>query len=188
MEIKDLKDFYIDLDGDVKTTSGNSNIAMFVTDTNKPNSEYIVADNIDQIKGQLNKINPLFDLDIEIFKQYSIKTDKDGNIIGIKIYADNTDHVDNLNMILTGYDIRANEVTRDYYFTAPIEAVNQFIEKHKLSYVIQEYDTHKHFLYSVKYDNTNNVINFKTYYIINENEIYYTNDMIPHLKKVLRFL
>ena len=188
MEIKDLKDFYIDLDGDVKTTNGNSNIAMFVTDTNKPNSEYIVADNINQIKEKLNEVNPLFDLDIEVFKQYSIKNDKDGNIVGVKIYADNTDRVDNLNMILTGYDIRVNEVTRDYYFTASIDAVNEFIQKHKLNYVIQEYDTHKHFLYSVKYDNSNNVINFKTYYIVNENAIYYTSEMIPHLKKVLRFV
>jgi hypothetical protein len=188
MEIKNLKDFYIDLDGDVKTTNGNSNIAMFVTETNKPNSSYIVADNISEIKNQLNEINPLFDLDIEIFKQYSIKNDKDGNMVSIKIYADNADLVDNLNMILIGYDITANDVTRDYYFTASTEAVNAFIQKHNINYVIQEYDTHKHFLHSVKYDKSNNVINFKTYYIVNENAIYYTNEMIPHLKKSLRFI
>jgi hypothetical protein len=188
MEIKDLKDFYIDLDGDVKATNGNSNIAMFVTDTNKLNSEYIIANDLDEIKELLSEINPLFELDIEIFKQYSIKRDKNGNTIGIKIYVDNNDQVDNLNMLLTGYDITSDSVTRDYYFTASTDAVNEFIEKNKLVYEIKEYETHKHFLHSVKYDINNKIINFKTYYIVNENSVYYTNEMIPHLKKVLRFV
>ena len=188
MEIKDFKDFYIDLDGDVKATSKDSKVAIFVTDTNKPNSEYIMANNIDEIKEAVSKINPEFNLDIDIFKQYSIKFDKDNNIVGVKVWADNNDVVDNLNMLLTGYDITENGVTRDYYFTATLDDVNNFIEKNKLVYEVKEYDTHKHFLHSVKYDVDNNIINFKTYYIISEHAIYYTNELVPHLKKILRFV
>ena len=188
MEITDLKDFYIDLDGDVKASSNNSKTAMFVTDTDKPNSEYIIANSIDEIKELLNEINPLFELDVEIFRQYSVKRDKNGNTIGIKIYADNTDRLDDLDMVLTGFDITANQVIRDYYFTGDINAINAFIEKNKLTYEVKEYDTHKHFLYSVKYDTNNNIVNFKTYYIVNEHAIYYTNEMVPHLKKILRFV
>ena len=188
MEIKDLKDSYIDLDGDVKATSNNSKIAVFVTDTDKPMSEYRIADKINEIKELLNELNPLFELDIEIYKQYSIKKDKDNNIVGIKVYTNNEDSTDGLNMVLTGYDITVNSVIRDYYFIASIDAVNNFISKHNLNYEVKQYDTHKPFLYSVKYDKDNKIVNFKTYYIINEHAIYYTSEMVPHLKKVLKFV
>lgn len=187
MEIKDLRDFYIDLNGDVKASGHRSNTAIFVTDTDKPNSEYNVANNINEIKEAIDKVNPNFSLDLNVYKQYSLKYDKEDVVVGVKVWVDNNDNVDGLTMVLTGYEITADGVTRDYYFTAPTDAVNNFITSNKLVYEVKQFDTHKAFLYSVKYDAKNNIVNFKTYYIVNEHLAYYTNNMIPHLKKVLTF-
>ena len=53
---------------------------------------------------------------------------------------------------------------------------------------IKEFETHKHILYSVKYNSNNTIVNFKTYYVNNDISSYYTPDMIPNFKKVLRFI
>ena len=188
MEIKDLNDFYIDLDGDIKASNKTHDRAVFVTNTDKPDSEYIIAKSVDEIKEALNEVNPTFELDIEIFKQYSIKRDKDNNVISVKIFADNTDKIDNLDVVLVGYEISPTNVIRDYYFIGNISDVNNFIRKNQINYIVQEYETHKHFLYSIKYDQSNKIINFKTYYIVNQNIMYYTGEMIPHIKKSLRFI
>ncbi len=187
MEIKDLKDFYIDLNGDIKATMDNTNSSVFLTETNKSNSEYFIADNIDQIKNAIKKINPNFILDFDVYKQYSVKYDRNSDVTGIKIWSDNNDIVDDLKMVLTGYDITEDNVLRDFYFVAPINIINNFIKKNKLVYEVKEFDTHKHFLYSVKYDEDNTIKNFKSYYIKNDLAIYYTTDMIPQLKKTLSF-
>ena len=70
MELHNFKDFYIDLNGDVKTNNGEA--AEFITETNKLNSKYIKTESIDEIKKNLSIINPNFELDVDILKQYSL--------------------------------------------------------------------------------------------------------------------
>ena len=187
MEVKNLKDFYIDLDGDIKASTTNTKKSIFITETTKPNSEYIIADNIEQIKDSVSKINSEFKLDFDFYRQYSVKTDKNGDVVSIKIWGDSNEVINGVNVILIGYEIGYNDVIRDYYFTGSIDSVKNIINENNLNYEIKEFDTHKHFLYSIKYDQSNSVLNFKTYYIVNDNAIYYTNEMIPHLKTMLRF-
>jgi exo-beta-1,3-glucanase (GH17 family) len=187
MEVKDLKDFYIDLDGDIKASAGDAKTAVFITNSDKPSSQYVMAENIDQIKSAIKQINSDYDLDFEIYKQYSVKCDKDGNVVSIKIWSDSNNRINDLDTVLVGHEISYDNVVRDYYFTGSIESVNTLIQSSDLNYEIKEFDTHKHFLYSIKYDISNNILNFKTYYILNEHAMYYTNEMIPHLKKILTF-
>ena len=188
MEVKDLKDFYIDLDGDIKASSTDSKKAMFITNTDKPNSQYIIADNIDQIKVAINKINPDFNLDFGVYRQYSVKTDNDGNVVSIKVWSDGDNKVNDLDVILIGHEISYDEVSRDYYFTGSSDSINNLTQSLNLNYTLREFETHKHFLYSIKYDTSNKVLNFKAYYILNEHAMYYSNEMVPHLKKILRFI
>lgn len=188
MEIKDLKDFYIDLNGDIKATIGDKKEAKFITTTDKLSSEYLIAKDISEIKHLLDQINPDFVLDFEVFTQYSIKRDKDNDIVGIKIYADNNNVKEDLKMIITGYDITSDSVAKDYYFISDLNHINNFISKNNLAYEIKEFETHEHFLYSVKYDSNNTIVNFKTYYVNKDVSSYYTIDMIPHLKKLLKFI
>ena len=68
MEVKDLKDFYIDLDGDIKASAGDAKTAVFITNSDKPSSQYVMAENIDQIKSAIKQINSDYDLDFEILK------------------------------------------------------------------------------------------------------------------------
>ena len=112
---------------------------------------------------------------------------KDGNVVSIKIWSDSNNRINDLDTVLVGHEISYDNVVRDYYFTGSIESVNTLIQSSDLNYEIKEFDTHKHFLYSIKYDISNNILNFKTYYILNEHAMYYTNEMIPHLKKILTF-
>jgi len=188
MEIKDLKDFYIDLNGDIKATIGDKKEAKFITTSDKLNSQYLIAKDVSEIKHLLDQLNPDFILNFEVFTQYSIKRDNDNNIVGVKIYADNNDVKEGLNMILTGYDITNDGVVVDYYFISDLSSINNFISKNNLIYEIKEFETHKHFLYSVKYNSNNTIVNFKTYYVNNEMSSYYTLDMVPNLKKVLKFI
>ena len=46
MEVKDLKDFYIDLDGDIKASAGDAKTAVFITNSDKPSSQYVMVENI----------------------------------------------------------------------------------------------------------------------------------------------
>jgi len=187
MEIKDLKDFYIDLNGDIKATIGNKE-AKFITTNDKLDSEYVIANDISEIKYLLDQLNPDFELNFEIFKQYSIKRDQHNEITGVKLYADNSDVKNGLNMILTGYDITSDAVFKDYYFIGDLVLVNEFIKTNELIYEVKEFETHKHFLYAVKYDLNNKIVNFKTYYVNNESLVYHSTEMIPYMKKVLKFI
>ena len=193
MEIKDLKDFYIDLDGDIKA-SADMMTATFVTDTEKLNSKYIIADNLDQIKDDLKKVRPEFNLDIEIFKQYAIKTDKNGNIRGIKLFVDYHEVGEGTNILLKGIEFIGDKIFTDYYFTGTKEAVAKLIEDNKLVYKVMDYETHSPILYAIKYEmpipgkeTANGVVNFKTYYVKNEMANMYNNEIASFAKENLRF-
>lgn len=184
MELTDFKDFYIDLNGDVKVSSNkNNNVAKFLTTTDKPSSEYLIADTIEQLKNEVGNINLMFDFsDKNLFKQYSIKTDGSGNIVGIKVYGDYNKNVDGLNYILIGYDINSLGYDEDLYFMASIENVKSFIEKNSLVYEIKKFDTHLPYLYSVKKNAKGEVVNFKTYYSVIDNVKIYTSQFVPSIE------
>ena len=188
MEITDFKDFYIDLNGDVKASTGDNNFAKFLTTTEKLNSQYYLIDNIDDLQSRVQDINAMFNiLDKPVFKQYAIKTDEHENIVGIKIYADYLNNDDNLNFVIIGYDITSLGFDVDYYFTGSVTAVNDLIKKYNLTYEIKEFETHAPFLFSIKKDNEDNVINFKTYYGLKENISFYSESMIPGIKNAFLF-
>lgn len=188
MEITDFKDFYIDLNGDVKATV-ESNVAKFLTTKDKLNSEYQLTNIFTELHDKVSAINTEFELDLEkVLRQYSLKTDIDGNINGIKVYYDYNNVDGEINYVLMGYDITSTSIDVDYYFLAPIEAVKSFIESNKLVYEIKSYETHKPFLYSVKKNEMGEIINFKTYYALNENVRFYDQNVIPALKQTLKFL
>ena len=86
-----------------------------------------------------------------------------------------------------GLDITKNNIDKDYYFLSDIHSVNNFISKHNLNYEIKEFETHEPILYSVKYNVKNEIINFKTYYIINENSSKYDKKNYTLIKSILKF-
>jgi hypothetical protein len=185
MELHNFKDFYIDLNGDVKANNGE--VAEFITETNKLNSKYIKTESIDEIKKNLSNINPNFELDVDILKQYSLKYNTNEELCGIKLYVDYSDNLDGLDMVLMGLDITKNNIDKDYYFLSDIHSVNNFISKHNLNYEIKEFETHQPVLYSVKYNVKNEIINFKTYYVINENSSKYDKKNCLLIKSILKF-
>jgi hypothetical protein len=187
MEITDFKDFYIDINGDVKATV-DANVAKFLTTTDKLNSEYLQANTLDELRDKISEINTEFVLDeTKALRQYSIKTDIDGNLIGIKVYYDYNKTDGDINYVLMGYDITSTNIDVDHYFVAPIEAVNALIESNKLVYEIKNYETHQPFLHSIKKNESGQIINFKTYYALNENIRVYNQSIIPALKQTLKF-
>jgi hypothetical protein len=190
MEITDFKDFYIDLNGDVKASINNDNsVAKFLTTTDKPNSQYLVADNIEQLKDEIANINSMFDIsDKKIFKQYSIKTDNSGNVVGIKVYGDYSKNTGGFDYILIGYDINSLAHEEDLYFMGSIESVNNFIEENSLVYEIKKFDSHLPYLYSVKRNEKGEIINFKTYYSIIDNVKIYTSQIIPSIELIKQSL
>ena len=83
----DLNDFYVDIDGDIKT-SVSDNKSIFTTTNLKLSSEYIIAKDIDEIKNKVKEINSTIEFAYSPYKIYSIKRDIDNVIKSIKIYAD----------------------------------------------------------------------------------------------------
>ena len=188
MEITDFKDFYIDLNGDVKATV-EANVAKFLTTKDKLNSEYLLANLFIELRDKVSDINAQFELDSDkVLRQYSLKTDIDGNVNGIKVYYDYNNIDGDINYVLMGYDITSTKIDVDYYFLAPVDAVKAFIETNNLVYEIKSYDTHQPFLYSVKKNESGDIINFKTYYALNDNVRFYDQNVIPALKQTLKFL
>jgi hypothetical protein len=194
MEIKELHDFYIDLDGDIKATI-NDTTASFITETNKLNSEYIIAANLDDIKNIVREINPGFNVDITPLKQYSVKRDADGVLKAVKIFMDHTEVTTNgSDIILKGVEFVGNKIYSDYYFLATPETVAKLIKDNNFSYRVTEYDTHEPILYSIKYqlcvsgeDCAEGAVNFKTYYVKKEAAPMYNRDFAKHLKESLKF-
>ena len=133
MKIEDLNDFYIDLDGDIKTSTVEGK-AEFITETDKLNSEYFIAANILEIKLQLKKINPTYDLDIPVFKQYSLKTDKDKQVKAIKIYVDynDVDEPETRHILLEGIEFTNNDIFKEYYLTTTIDNIRRIIKEMNL--------------------------------------------------------
>ncbi len=188
MEITDFKDFYIDLNGDVKASTGDKK-AIFLTTSEKFNSQYLITNDINELQSKIHDVNATFDVkDKPVFKQYSIKTDQNDNVVGIKIYADYNDNQDGLKFILIGYDITSLGVEVDYYFLGNVDLVTELIKKHNLIYEIKTFDTHAPFLFSIKKDENGNVINFKTYYGLKTEMHFYSEEFIPTLKNTLRFI
>jgi hypothetical protein len=188
MEITDFKDFYIDLNGDVKASISDNSVARFLTTTDKPNSQYFVADNFNELQERVHEVNAMFDLsDKNLLKQYSVKTDVNGNVIGIKLYGDHDSNQDGFDYILIGYDITSLGYETDFYFMASVGDVNNFIKKKSLVYEIKQFETHEPFLFSVKKNENGEITNFKTYYAIKENVILYTKGIVPNLKQTLKF-
>jgi hypothetical protein len=194
MEINELNDFYIDLDGDIKTSTTNKT-ANFVTKTDKLNSEYIIAQNLDEIKTAVKDINPGFNVNIEPFKQYSVKRDAQGKIRAVKIFMEYTEHITNKgDIILKGVEFVGNKIYSEYYFLATREIIDDLIKSNNLNYKVMEYDTHEPILYAIKYqfcipgqECTEGVVNFKTYYIKKENAPLYNREFANHLKETLKF-
>jgi hypothetical protein len=188
MEITDFKDFYIDLNGDVKASINDNGIAKFLTTNSKSNSQYFVANNFNELKERIHDVNLMFELQNKnLLKQYAIKTDVNGNVTGIKVYGDYENTQNGLNFILIGYDITPLGYENEFYFIAEIDVVKEFIIKNTLVYEIKEYETHKPFLFSIKKNEQGDIINFKTYYALNENVILYSKGIIPNLKQNLKF-
>lgn len=191
MDLNNYKDFYIDLDGDIKASvNTNETTAKFITTNTKPNSDYVIAKTIDELLTQIKKFDPNFNnKELELFKQYAIKTDSNGTPIGIKIYANyNPSIITTFNYIILGYDINHNGILGiDFYFTAPINDVKIFIKQTPLNYDIKEFETHKPILYSIKRNLDGELINFKTYYFSNDQVNLFTNNIIMELKKNLMF-
>lgn len=189
MEITDFKDFYIDLNGDVKASIDDNRVAKFLTTSDKPNSQYFVAENFNELQNRVHEVNAMFDLsDKNLLRQYSIKTDNIGNVTGIKVYGDYDSNQDGFNYILIGYDITSLGYETDFYFIASVEDVNKFIQKNSLVYGIKKFESHQPFLYSIKKNENGEITNFKTYYAINENVTLYTNGIVPSLKQNLKFV
>jgi len=194
MEINELNDFYIDLDGDIKA-SVTDKTANFITETDKLNSEYIIAQNLDEIKSAVKEINPGFNVDIEPYKQYSVKRDANGKIRAVKIFMDHTEHIaNNGDIILKGVEFVDNKIYSDYYFLATREIVDDLIKSNNLNYRVMEYDTHEPILYAIKYqlcipgeECAEGVVNFKTYYVKKENAPLYNREFANHLKESLKF-
>jgi hypothetical protein len=182
MDIKNLNDFYIDLNGDIKSSNGEK--AEFLTTKDKLNSKYIKTEDINEIKEHLFKVNPNFKLDFEVLKQYSLKYDSNDNLIGVKLYVDYDGKLDNLNVILMGVDITSDKIEKDYYF---IDNADSFLNNNNINYVIRDFETHKQILYSVKYNENNEVINFKTYYAINDAINYHSKEIYTLMKSSLKF-
>jgi hypothetical protein len=193
MEITDFKDFYIDLDGDVKASTNDENsVAKFLTTTEKLSSQYFVAETIEELKEKIQDINYMFDVsDKNLLKQYSIKSDNNGNVVGVKVYGDYSEKNDELEYILIGYDINSLGYEKDFYFMGSVDAVNRFIKKNSLVYEIKKFDTHLPYLYSVKKNENGEIINFKTYYSVIDNVQIYTNKIVPTIsliKQTLKFV
>jgi hypothetical protein len=130
----------------------------------------------------------MFDLsDKNLLKQYSIKTDINGNVVGIKVYGDYDNNEDGFDYVLIGYDINSLGYETDSYFMASGDAVNNFIKKNSLVYEVKQFETHKPFLFSIKKNENNEITNFKTYYAVNENVILYTKGVVPNIKQNLKF-
>jgi hypothetical protein len=189
--------FYIDLDGDIKGSDSESKFAEFITETDKPNSQYVMAKDKKEIINIATQINSDFDLDLEcqdMLKQYSIKRNKNHEIVGIKAYSGNKG-LDGLfapadfKMVLTGFDITSESVYRDFYFVGSQDDAEKIISNQKLSYVIQSFETHVPILYSLKCDESTKPINFKTYYVRNEPARIFLMNMgyIEQIKQSLRF-
>lgn len=188
MDITDFKDFYVDLNGDVKATLDSSSKAKFLTTMDKLDSEYLIAPNFDVLRNKVISINPSFDLSKDmLLKQYSVKTNKESDVKGIKVYYDHNKKEGDFNYTLIGYDITNSDYVIDYYFTAPISAVNEFIENEGLVYEIKTFKTHSPFLYSIKRNVKNELINFKTYYVLNDFVDIYIENIIRHIKSYLKF-
>jgi hypothetical protein len=194
MEINDLQDFYIDLDGDIKATVSDTT-ALFITKTNKLNSEYKVALDINEIKDAINKINPRFNVDIKPFRLYSLKHDVNGSLKSVKVFVDYTEHItDGGEIILKGIEFIDNKIYSDHYFIATPETVDKIIKENNLNYKVEKYDTHQPILYSIKYqlcvsdeDCVEGAMNFKTYYVKTEGAPLYNRDFANHLKEILKF-
>ncbi len=188
MEITDFKDFYIDLNGDVKASINDNSVARFLTTTDKSNSQYFVANNFNELEERVHEVNAMFDLsDKNLLKQYSVKTDVNGNVTGIKVYADHDSNQDGFDYLLIGYDITSLGYETDFYFMASVNDVIEFIKKNSLVYEIKQFETHQPFLFSVKKNEIGEITNFKTYYAINENVILYTKGIVPNVKQNLKF-
>jgi hypothetical protein len=188
MNIIDYKDFYIDLNGDVKASVDNK-FAKFLTTSDKLDSQYLVANNLDELWNCVKSVNTMFQVDDKnLLRQYSLKRDNNGNLVGVKLYSTQDQHqINSINYILVGYDINSVSYDMDYYFTATIEEALDFIKKNSLVYEIKEFETHKPFLFSLKTTLTGQIINFKTYYTLNENVAIYKSDIVDNIKKVLKF-
>ena len=189
MDIKYLKDFYIDQDGDIKASYEFEGI--FVTDTKKLNSKYLLAETINEIEDAINKIAPPYGfVNIPVFRQYAIKTNKEGEVKSIKIYIDSNKTIDDINVLLEGIEFSHNSLMNEFYFVTHKEKFNNFLIKHNLSYKLMEYDTHTPILYSIRYSydtDIKEISNIKVYYVRNEDAFQYTNDFIQFLKNMFKF-
>ena len=185
--ITDYKDFYIDLDGDVKATINNGE-SVFITETDKLNSKYFIAETKEEITNLLSKINPSFVIDIPILKQYSLKYDKNNNLKSIKVWVNIVEVSEGYEVIAGAFEIMKDKIIKETFFIASKEQIENYIEKNKLYYRIFEFETHIPILYSIKYDiNTNNCNQFKTYYVRNEVKDYYTLQIANFIKNSLTF-
>jgi hypothetical protein len=188
MEIGKLNDFYIDLDGDIKASLTDTR-AAFITETTKHYSEYIIAQNLNEIINKVNNLNNSINIDIKVLKQYSVKRDKDDVLKSIKIFIDHAEPLsDGAEIILKGLEFINGETLIDSYFLATREAVENIINKNNINYKIMEYDTHEPVLYAItNKSNSGELVNFKTYYVKKGAAPLYNKDFIDHLKAVLTF-
>lgn len=186
MEITDFKDFYIDLDGDVKASFDSRKLAKFITTKEKADSEYFFAESFNHLQKRIHEINSMFDpTDKKLLTQFALKMDANGNVVGIKVYGDYQKNENGLEYVLIGYDINSIGFDVEYYFMGSQEHVNQFIQENSLNYDIKNFETHTPFLYSVKKNESGDIINFKSYYAINSDVRLYTNTLAKSIKKIL---
>lgn len=188
MDVSGLDDFYVDIDGDIKTTSDRRN-ATFLNGSDKLGSEYFMAADIQEIQTRLKGFNPDFEVDGNVMKQYSIKRDADGNEVAMKIYSDHDEDVSGVSIILIGYEIfKDGTFLTDYYFIGEPENVKGFInEALNDRCSVRDFPTHSVILHSMKYDMAQSLVDFKTYYVREGNEYYFSREMIPHFKAGMRF-
>ena len=83
-----------------------------------------------------------------------------------------------------GVDITSDKIEKDYYF---IDNVDSFLNNNNINYVIRDFETHKQILYSVKYNENNEVVNFKTYYVLNDVINYHSKEIYTLMKCSLKF-
>ena len=191
MDIKDYKDFYIDQDGDIKVSNGLGSEASFITNTNKLNSRYLVANTVDEITKAIKEVAPTYGFfNLPIFKQYSIKTNKNGGIESVKMYIDSNRKIGDIQVLLEGLEFYNNNLITDLYFVSTKEEFINLLKEYNISYQIKEFETYVPILYAIRYSfdsDTRIISNFKVYYVRKELAYQYTNDFIRFYKDNLRF-
>lgn len=187
MNLTDLKDFYIDLNGDVKAGTDDHN-AKFITDTDKLNSEYKLAETEEDIMTQARSILPSYQKTFpNILRQYAVKTDKDGTVKGIKVYAGVIIPAGDLTTVVIGDDISSNGIEKDYYYSGSVDAMKALIQQRGFAYEIQTVENHTPVLCSIKLSVNNEIINFKVYYVTNDRANLFDIGTAKYLSETLSF-